>query len=46
VKIRPAVIEVLHTMEARSSRVAGPDGGSASEVALRLADALPAEARP
>jgi NADH-quinone oxidoreductase subunit M len=43
VKIRPAVIDVLHTMEARSSRVAGAGGGSAAEAALRLADALPAE---
>jgi NADH-quinone oxidoreductase subunit M len=41
VKIRPAVIDVLHTMEARSARVVGTDGGAASEVALRLAAELP-----
>jgi NADH-quinone oxidoreductase subunit M len=43
-RIRPAVIDVLHTMEARSARVADA-GGAASEVRLRLAAALPAEAR-
>jgi NADH-quinone oxidoreductase subunit M len=44
VKIRPAVIDVLHTMEARSARVAGAGSPAASEVALRLAAALPEEA--
>jgi NADH-quinone oxidoreductase subunit M len=43
-RIRPAVIDVLHTMEARSARVADA-GGAASEVRLRLAAALPADAR-
>jgi NADH-quinone oxidoreductase subunit M len=43
-RIRPAVIDVLHTMEARSARVADA-GGAASEARLRLAAALPEEAR-
>ena len=43
-RIRPAVIDVLHTMEARSARVADA-GGSASEVRLRLAAALPEASR-
>jgi NADH-quinone oxidoreductase subunit M len=43
-RIRPAVIDVLHTMEARSARVA-ESGGAGEEVRLLLSAALPEEAR-
>jgi NADH-quinone oxidoreductase subunit M len=45
VKIRPAVVDLLHVMEARSAEAALPGDGPASRAALRLAAALPEEAR-
>ncbi len=45
VKIRPAVVDLLHVMEARSADAAGPGDDVASRAALRLAAALPREAR-
>jgi NADH-quinone oxidoreductase subunit M len=44
-RIRPAVIDVLHTMEARSARVAEASAPSAHVARERLAAALPAEVR-
>ena len=44
-RIRPAVIDVLHTMEARSARVAEAAAPSAHVARERLAAALPAELR-
>jgi NADH-quinone oxidoreductase subunit M len=44
-RIRPAVIDVLHTMEARSARVAEASASSAHVARERLAAALPAEVR-
>ena len=44
-RIRPAVIDLLHAMEARSARVVDAEGGAAEEVRLRLAAALPGGAQ-
>jgi NADH-quinone oxidoreductase subunit M len=44
VKIRPAVVDLLHVMETRSAEAAKPGDEVAQRAALRLSSALPPEA--